>query len=247
MGDKHLVPAKAKWAGSYLASLFADVSLALAGLPSGVATVVQVFQVLVAANEQEAIAAAEAHLQRTAGVEAQLEHVRADTDELRARMTSFMRIIAEAGRHPDRELRNALGRFAARVLIQEIDRIESFEMAEALSRMTALDLAVLVAVGDGWYTGNPDFTSRKADIRQTVANVKWIHERIEGSFTGLQTHRTDRSAARLESMALVQKIGSDVSPGDVNLRRAEAADMTGWALTALGRCVLQVTEEGEPE
>jgi len=128
----------------------ADVALALLGQPAGAATALAAFQQLFDSNVSEAtnqFNAVVQHLRdRVHRLEQQLRAGQIETEELRRRLTSVHRTLLEAGRHPDRELREALGALAARVLVEDVKGIEFFEVSEILARMTSLDYAVLAAM-----------------------------------------------------------------------------------------------------
>ncbi|MCO5168351.1 MAG: hypothetical protein M9894_18590 [Planctomycetes bacterium] len=103
-------------------------------------------QALFTKNTREAELECDRTLDSMPRTRQQLDRLRADVEELERRLAGWSRTLMEAGRHPDRELRLALGRFAARVLVEDLDSIEAFELAEAIARMTALDFALLEAV-----------------------------------------------------------------------------------------------------
>lgn len=92
-------------------------------------------------NLRDALAAA---AEEAAKQEAAEKELLVETLELSRRQTTLaLRAILEAGRHPDLELRQALGRFFVRVQQTDPEKVRAFEIADALSRITAPEYAVL--------------------------------------------------------------------------------------------------------
>jgi len=119
------------------------------GLPVGSA--VEAFLALTKRNTAEAWSAFAAELEanrvRFDALEERINRREVDAEQLHRRLTTSQRTIHEAGRHPDRCVREALGTFAARVLITEAEQVELFEASEALARMTSADFQVLRLIG----------------------------------------------------------------------------------------------------
>lgn len=140
---------KAK-AGAFLAAGTIDALLASAGIPGVASPLTAAGLELFERRAREAESIAIGILaQRQAELSTLSDRVRAceiTQDELDGRLTLFMRQVHEAGRHPDAEIRRALGTLAARLLLEDEDSIEAFELAEVLPTLTAADLATLRAI-----------------------------------------------------------------------------------------------------
>ncbi len=83
---------------------------------------------------------------------------------LRSQLTLCARAFQEAGRHPNPTLREALGRFAARVLHTDLDSVRAFRVSNLLAQFTALDYEFLRVAVDitrrgiafaGFHDGQP--------------------------------------------------------------------------------------------
>lgn len=236
MAELPAIPSKAKWTAGYVAALGVDLGLAALGVPgAGAASAsMQVLQVLTTKAAEAALAETEAHLRRTANAEARLAHLENDAEELRTRLAGVARVIHEAGRHPDKELQRALGRFAARVLLQEVDQIEALELAEVLGRMTFLDFTVLRVAAAAW-------DASSTDLRR-AAPPSVLIESVRASLPGIAKERFFRSAQRLETMDLAKAAETGHSMGMLN-RGLPMKEMSGWAPTSLGRRLLDMTSE----
>ena len=86
---------------------------------------------------------------------ARLDQLRLERDEFERRLTLALRGLDEAARHPDPELRHALGVFAERVLVAPPDAAgapgapdapAALEVLELLARLGALEYALLDVV-----------------------------------------------------------------------------------------------------
>jgi hypothetical protein len=248
---------QAGWAAAELAAAGLDLKLELIGKPgvvgplvAGAKALVGLGQAVFSRNASRAADEAERTLERLAGARAEFARLRTDVDELQRRLTLAFRLIAEAGRHPSRELQDALGRFAARVLVEEIDDVDAFELAELIARMTALDYALLEAVELGQREVlrglrhlkkidasrdlkiDPDLQEELKEqiAKETGPNSDTLLRALRRRFPRLTTERYNRAEVRVrDSMRLIR-------PGPWS-----------WTtLTGLGARVLEVTRPAEP-
>lgn len=214
---------KVGWAAAQLTAAAIDAGLAVANLPqvagplvAGAQGLVGVGQAVFNRNAAEAGTECERTLEATPGAQAALEQLRGDVDELHRRMTIAFRLIMEAGRHPDRELRLALGRFASRSLTTDLDAIEAFELADVLSRLTALDYALLELTERVANMGIPD--SRDYMFDEMAARFpKFLKAGENDEQTARE--RLRRSSARLEQVFHLTKPGPwSITPTSLGLR-----------------------------
>jgi hypothetical protein len=157
--------------------------------------------------------------------------------------------MQEAGRHPDEELRQALGRFGARMLVEELDRITAFEIADALNRMTSLDYDYLKhvheceesgrAVGTAWgpeedsasevelgFLGGPGGITKEA-----------VLGRLRRDYPGLDEARLESVERRLLGLGLL--IAEEGKGADAY--ESIAADCFSWRhLTPVGARLLEL-------
>ena len=81
-----------------------------------------------------------------AGLAGRLDALHLEPVELERRLTLGARALDEAARHPDPELRLALGVCAARVLVEAPGAVSPLEVVELLGRLGALEFALLDVV-----------------------------------------------------------------------------------------------------
>jgi hypothetical protein len=205
------------WALGQVAGGVADAYLGTKNLPQLAGPAVAVAQgtvsiarVVSSVNEEEAIDVARRTLAATPGAGRELARLVEDVEELQRRITLLLRLANEAGRHPSRELRQAIGRFMARALAEKLDEVDAFEMADVLSRMTSLDLAGLEVIrGSG------------------SSSMKSIHRQLQAKVPGTDDARAQRVTNRLITFGLFSTKGAGgLTPLAVELMR-RIADPNG--------------------
>jgi hypothetical protein len=116
------------------------------GLP-GVGTAAGAMLAFFRRNQNDALAATEAalegHSQSLESLTERVERAEIDRDQIHRRLTLAIRCLNEAGRHPHKELRQALGTFTGRVLVTDMDGITALQLADCLARLTSLEYACL--------------------------------------------------------------------------------------------------------
>lgn len=163
-----------------------------------------------------------AHEQKLADLNERVRGGAINMDEILARLTMLQRCVHEAGRHPDKELRDALGAFGARVLLEDLDSIERFEMAEALARLNARDIAYLEVL---WLFGRHHLIARVTQdggyLRYDSTGPRVGVDRVM-IWSELARHgwklipsQVDQVGLRLEGMGLVEHEEADIAPGQV--------------------------------
>ncbi len=160
----------------------------------------------------------EAHRQEFRRLEERVRSGEIEQETLHRRLTMTQRALHEAGRHPDHVLREALGAFGARVLLLDLDSAESFEIADALSRFTALDFDYLATLNEHQAAG------KSVTMIFDGKNSLEIHEGQPGfgsvptnamrelllpKFPGLTHERLAKIELRLLNMGLIEDRATD--------------------------------------
>jgi len=151
---------------------------------------------------------------------AALDAVQLDRPAFRRRLTLALRALDEAARHPDPELRHALGACARRVLLEEPGEVPALELIELLGRLTALEHALLdVVLGAGILLHDrgpaarlvageapPDYAvteeERPRPLPAHVRRPEQVRDVLRAHFPALETDAVRRASRRLRRLGL---------------------------------------------
>ncbi|MDC3379045.1 hypothetical protein OAX78_02025 [Planctomycetota bacterium] len=198
-----------KWATAFAGALWADFAMVMftGGLPVFSAVTAGLQRVFDSNGQVGLNACHEALKAQSQQLEEMAQRQDISEEQIGKRITGMMRVLQESGRHPEKEIQNALGVFAARILVTDLDQVTQFELADTLGRLTSLDLAMLLLASDLDECGKRIWLNAKSEIVEVDANKQrragdgWalaarLHERYGLECTGEVGDRVARRLAR---------------------------------------------------
>ncbi len=196
-------------------------------------------------NVKDALAAA---AEEVAKQEAAEKELLVEVIELTGRQATLaLRAIMEAGRHPDLELRQALGRFFVRVQHVDPDKTRAFEVADALARLTASDHQVLLALARLYRENRSVRVAGDALAENSTkagrggATLEGL-QRLSSAIQELDPERLASIGHRLKSLGL-----TGLPPGMGRSGVVGGPTLNEFhSLTPLGRELVRLTEQRAP-
>ncbi|MGE0713022.1 MAG: hypothetical protein AB7N76_09555 [Planctomycetota bacterium] len=161
------------------------------------------------ANREDAQKAAEQVLlselaERVGALGDRLEADEIDAQQVQSQLTVLFRVVMEAGRHPEQEMRKALGALAARLMFTDRNMSRKFEIAEVAARLTALDvdfLALLRACELGKVCCYE--TGHVGRGQLSVVRIPYLWSALSQRGVTLEPEDVEALGLRLEAMQLV--------------------------------------------